>query len=105
MLSKNKTDISDYSRDIAQALVEYRAGARKTDRKNLLEKEFFKTSKTEMLKALEKIASDDTVEPGIVEKMNSLRDQVHFLSREDFTYFVLLLKFDYAYAERNSQTQ
>ena len=103
MLSKNKTDISDYSRDIAQALVRYRAGGRKLDRKNLLEKNFFKTSKNEMLKALDTIVSDEKVEDEVAEKMNGLRDQVHFLSKEDFTYFVLLLKFDYAYAERNSQ--
>lgn len=105
MLSKNKTDISDYSRDIAQALVQYRAGGRKLDRKNILEKEFFKTSKTEMLKALEKIVADDTVETAIVDKMNSLRDQIHFLSKEDFTYFVLLLKFDYAFAEHQFNNQ
>lgn len=105
MLSKNKTDISDYSRDIAQSLVKYRAGARKLDRKNLLEKEFFKTNKLDMLKALDKIVSDESVEQEIVEKMNSLRDQLHFLNKEEFTYFILLLKFDYAYAERNSQKQ
>ena len=101
MLSKNKTDISEYSRDIAQALVRYRFGGRKNDRKTLLESNFFKTNKNEMLKALDTIVSDETVENDIVEKLNGLRDQVHFLSKEDFTYFVLLLKFDYAYAERN----
>lgn len=105
MLSKNKTEVSEYSRDIAQALKRYRAGGRKNDRKNLLENDFFKTNKNEMLKALDIIVSDENVEKDIAEKMNSLRDQVHFLSREDFTYFMLLLKFDYAYAERNSDNQ
>jgi hypothetical protein len=105
MLSKNKTEISDYSRDIAQALVRYREGGRKNDRKNLLENDFFKTNKNEMLKALNIIVSDETVDKDIVERMNGLRDQVHFLSKEDFTYFVLLLKFDYAYAERNLNNQ
>lgn len=103
MLSKNKTDISEYSRDIAQALVRYRAGGRKLDRKNLLENEFFQTNKVKMLEALNKIISDDSVEPEIKEKMNSLRDQVHFLSKEDFTYFITLLKFDYGYAEFKNQ--
>jgi hypothetical protein len=103
MLSKNKTDVSEYSRNIAHALVSYREGGRKNDRKNLLEKEFFKTNKKEMLKALDIIVSDPSVTNEIAEKMNSLRDQVHFLSQEDFAYFILLLKFDYAYAERNSQ--
>lgn len=105
MLSKNKTEISDYSRDIARALIKYRMSGRKNDRKNLIEKDFFKTSKNEMLKALDKIVSDSTVELEIADKMNSLRDQLHFMSKEDFTYFVLLLKFDYAYAEREFDNQ
>lgn len=66
MLSKNKTEISDYSRDIAQALVRYREGGRKNDRKNLLENDFFKTNKNEMLKALNIIVSDETVDKDIV---------------------------------------
>jgi len=105
MLSKNKTEISDYSREIAQALVLYRNGGRKNDRKNLLENDFFKTSKNDMLRALETIISDESVEMEVVEKMNGLRDQLHFMSREDFTYFMLLLKFDYAYADRHFDNQ
>ena len=105
MLSKNKTEVSEYSREIAQALVRYRAEGRRNDRKNLLENDFFKTNKNEMLKALNIIVSDETVNKDIVEKMNGLRDQVHFLSKEDFSYFVLLLKFDYSYAEHNSNNQ
>lgn len=104
MISKNKTEISDYTRDIATTLVEYRKGGRKNDRKNLLEKEFFKTSKREFLKALHKIVADETVEMKIIEKINSLRDYIHFTNKDEFTYFILLLKFDYSYAERNSQT-
>lgn len=103
MLSKNKTDISDYSRDIAQALVRYRAGGRKLDRKNLLENEFFQTNKIKMLEALNKIVTSDEVEQEIKDQMNSLRDQVHFMSREDFSYFITLLKFDYSYAEFKNQ--
>lgn len=105
MLSKNKTEISDYSREIAQALVRYRNGGRKNDRKNLLENDFFKTSKNDMLRALETIITDDSVDMEIVEQMNGLRNQLHFMSREDFTYFTLLLKFDYAYADRHFDNQ
>lgn len=105
MISKNKTEISEYTRDIATSLVNYRKGGRKNDRKNLLEKEFFKTSKKEFLKAIDKIVSDDTVEMEIVEKMNSLRNYIHFTNKDEFSYFILLLKFDYSYAERNSQTK
>ncbi len=103
MLSKNKTDVSNFSRDIAQALVRYRAGGRKLDRKNLLEKEFFQTNKIKMLEALNKIVASDDVEQEVKDKMNVLRDQVHFLTREDFAYFITLLKFDYGYAEFKNQ--
>jgi hypothetical protein len=58
-----------------------------------------------MLRALETIISDESVEMEVVEKMNGLRDQLHFMSREDFTYFMLLLKFDYAYADRHFDNQ
>jgi hypothetical protein len=105
MISKNKNEISEYTRDIAASLVKYRSAGRKNDRKNLLEKEFFKTNKKEFLKALDKIVSDDSVELDIIEKMNSLRDYIHFTNREEFSYFILLLKFDYSYQERISQTK
>ncbi len=103
MISKNKTEISDYTRDMASVLVKYREGAKKRDRANLLEKKLFATKrKTEFLEALIEIVNDDTVDLDIIEKINELRDKVHFLNQEDFTYFILLLKFDYAYQERIS---
>lgn len=103
MISKNKAEISDYTRDIAAALVKYREGATKRDRANLLEKKLFATKrKTEFLEALIEIVKDGSVDMEIVEKMKGLRDRVHFMSQEDFGYFVLLLKFDYAYQERIS---
>jgi len=103
MISKNKEEISDYTRNMGKVLVDYRAGAKKTDRKNLIEKELFASvSKTKFLEALIKIVTDDSVDIKIVEQMNELRDKAHFMTQDDFRYFVLLLKFDYAYAERNS---
>jgi hypothetical protein len=103
MISKNKTEISDYTRDMASVLVKYREGAKKRDRANLLEKKLFATKrKTDFLEALIEIVSDKTVEVEIIKKINDLRNRVHFLSQEDFTYFILLLKFDYAYQERIS---
>lgn len=103
MLSKNKQEISDYTRDIAAALVRYREGARKLDRKTLLEKRLFATKqKNQFLEALIDIVNDTEVDLEIVEKVKDLRDKIHFMSKEDFTYFILLLKFDYAYQERIS---
>ncbi|MGK0365519.1 MAG: hypothetical protein ACI85O_002585 [Saprospiraceae bacterium] len=103
MISKNKTEISEYTRDIAAALVQFKDAGRKNDRKNLLEKDFFKTNKKEFLKALDTIVSDKSVDISIVEKMNSLRDYIHFTNKEEFAYFILLLKFDFSYEERQSQ--
>lgn len=103
MISKNKTEISDYTQEIAAALVKYRDGGRKNDRKNLLETQLFaKKSKSAFLEALIEVISNPEVEIEIVEKIKTLRDRIHFMSREDFTYFILLLKFDYAYQERIS---
>lgn len=103
MISKNKTELSDYTRDIASALVKYREGARKMDRKNLLEKKLFASKrKVDFLEALIEIIIDDSVSIDIINKVNDLRDRVHFMNREDFIYFILLLKFDYSYQERIS---
>jgi len=103
MISKNKQEVSDYTRDIANALVTYRGNARRTDRKNLIEKELFATkNKGKFIEALTNIVKDDSVKMEIIEKMNELRNYIHFLNNDEFSYFILLLKFDYAFAERNS---
>lgn len=103
MLSKNKQEISDYTTDIAKALVQYREGARKNDRKNLLEKKMFASKRKEdFLEALIEMITDPEVEKPIIDKIKDLRDSVHFMNREDFIYFILLLKFDYNYQERIS---
>ena len=42
------------------------------------------------------------VDPESLETFKTLRDKVHLMTAEDFGYFVVLLKFDYAYQEKNS---
>ena len=37
-----------------------------------------------------------------VDLLKELRDRVHLMSSEDFSYFLVLLKFDYAYVEREN---
>lgn len=106
MISKNKEEISDYTQSVATALVKYRDGAKesRTNRKNLLEKQLFAAKrKNEFLGALINIVNDNDVEIEIVKSLKELRDRVHFMSNEDFVYFSLLLKFDYAYEERMSK--
>ncbi|MDR3665909.1 MAG: hypothetical protein P4L35_03590 [Ignavibacteriaceae bacterium] len=103
MLTKNKEEIADYTKEIAAALVQYRAGARKLDRKTLLEKKLFASSKkNNFIEGLIEIISDSDVDLSIIEKVNDLKSYVHYLNNDDFVYFWLLLKFDYAYQERIS---
>ncbi len=103
MISKNKEEISDYTEKVAATFVKYREGARKTDRNNLLEKKLFATKrKNEFLEALIEIVRDDEVDIEIVHTVKELRDKVHLMSNDEFVYFALLLKFDYAYQERKS---
>ena len=103
MITKNKEELLDYTSGIAKALVKYREGARGNERKNLLEKQLFATSrKRDFLKALNDIVSDSSVEKDIIEQMKELRNRAFLMNDEDFSYLSLLLKFDYAYQERIS---
>ena len=101
MITKNKTEMLEYTTSIAKALIRYREGARKRDRANLLENELFASSgKKAFLESLNKIANDDTVDQEIIEQIKELRDRAYLMNDQEFTYLLLLLKFDYAYQER-----
>lgn len=103
MISKNKEELLEYTTNIAKALVKYREGARKLDRKNLLEKQLFATTKKrDFLTALNAIVTDSTVKDEIIQQVKELRDRAFLMNDEDFSYLALLLKFDYAYQERFS---
>lgn len=102
MLTKNKQELLDYTTEIAKALVKYREGARKRDRANLIEEKLFANkSKSNFLEHLIEIVNDDTVENDIIQKISELRDRAFLMNKEDFGYLWLLLKFDYAKAERD----
>lgn len=99
MITKNKEESLEYTAEVAEALHEYREGSTKTDRKNLVKSELLAAkSKKPFLDALTTVIND--VDKNKLEMFKSLRDKVHMMSVEDFGYFVVLLKFDYAYAER-----
>lgn len=101
MLSKNKEEITDYTLELAELIQRYRKGATGTERKNLIEKELwgatskknFITALTEMIKGLD---NED------LEKLKTLKDEVHMMTNEEFGYFKTLLKFDYAFIEKNN---
>ncbi|MFV0522393.1 MAG: hypothetical protein ACK5MI_08225 [Mangrovibacterium sp.] len=108
MITKNKEENLNYSREVAEALHEYRARGSKTDRVNLIQGDLLGAkSKKAFIDALVKVVVDTTADI-LKEKCNEeslrvykeLRDRVHMMNSEDFGYFVVLLKFDYAYTER-----
>jgi len=100
MITKNKEESLEYTAEVAKALHAYRAEATKNDRKNLIQSELLVAkSKKNFLDALTTVIKD--VDATSLPLFKELRDRVHLMSAEDFGYFVVLLKFDYAYAERN----
>lgn len=101
MLNRNKKEVSDICRRFAQNLVEYRKSAKKNDRKNLIQEDLLGAiNQSGFLSALSQIASDSSVGDDMVEAANEMRDAAHFTSSADFKYFIALLKFDYAYQDR-----
>lgn len=101
MITKNKQEDLHYSEEVAQALKKYKADATKRDRANLLENELLKAkSKKQFIDGLASLIKD--VDPELLETFKKLRDKVHLMTVEDFGYFVVLLKFDYAYQEKKS---
>jgi len=101
MITKNKQEDLHYSEEVAIVLKKFRADAKKRDRANLIENELLQAkTKKQFLDGLATLIKD--VEPELLEKVKVLRDKVHLMNAEDFGYFVVLLKFDYAYQEKNS---
>lgn len=99
MITKNKEESLEYTLEVAKALHEYREGSKKADRLNLIKSELLVSkSKKGFLDALTTIIRDVDIETLTLFK--TLRDKVHMMTSEDFGYFVVLLKFDYAYQER-----
>ncbi len=108
MITKNKEESLEYTKEVAEALHAYRNRAKKTDRINLIQSELLiARSKKVFINALVKIVEDtkkDITEyelnESVLDVFKTLRDRVHMMSSDDFGYFVVLLKFDFAYVER-----
>ncbi len=103
MITKNKEEVLDYTSDIAKKLSEFKlAGDKKISAKrghlidNLFSagnKKIFLSNLTDILK-LEEDKNRDY--------LKELRDRVHLMNNEDFGYFVTLLKFDFAYQQKEN---
>ncbi len=101
MLSKNKEQITDYTLELAGLIQRYRAAAKGTDRKNLIEKDLLGTkSKKGFIDALTEMVKG--IDGGDLTKIKQLKDEVHLMTNEEFGYFNTLLKFDYAFVEKQS---
>ncbi len=101
MLSKNKEEITDYTMGLAETFQRYRAGSKKTDRKNLIEKELFAAPKKGgFIEALTQMVND--LEGDDLNTIKKLKDDVHLMTNEEYSYFCTLLKFDYAFVEKQS---
>jgi len=99
MLSKNKEEITDYTQEVAQVILNYRNSGKGTGRKNLIENELFaSTSKKKFVEAL--IAMIPDLEEESLISIKKLRDEVHLMTNEEFGYFSTLLKFDYTFFEK-----
>jgi len=101
MITKNKQEDLHYSEEVAKALKKYRAIGTNRTRINLIENKLFAAkSKKQFLDGLATLIND--VDPELIDTFKLLRDKVHLMTSEDFSYFVVLLKFDYAYQEKKS---
>lgn len=101
MISKNKEQIKDYTLELAKLILRYRNNAKGTTGKNLIEKDLFGAkSKRGFIDALTIMIP--TLEGADLEALKNLKDEVHLMTNEEFGYFSTLLKFDYAFTEKQS---
>lgn len=101
MISKNKEQITDYTLELAKLILRYRKNAKGTTGKNLIEKDLFGAkSKRGFIEALTVMISD--LKDADLEALKNLKDEVHLMTNEEFSYFGTLLKFDYAFEEKQS---
>jgi hypothetical protein len=101
MISKNKEEIKDYTLELAYLIQKYRSGAKGTDRKNLIEKDLLGAkSKKGFIDALAEMING--VDKEDLSAIKNLKDEVHLMTNEEFGYFNTLLKFDYAFVEKQA---
>jgi len=101
MLSKNKEELIEYTPELAKVILKYRNSGKGTSHITFVEKELWgsRTKKgfienlTIMVKDLE---LDDLI------AIKNLKNEIHLMTNEEFGYFATLLKFDYAFLEKQS---
>ncbi len=101
MISKNKEEVTEYTLELAETFLRYRNSGTKNDRKTLVEKELFESkSKKGFIEHLTTMIKD--LEPDELVIIKNFKDEIHLMTNEEFGYFSTLLKFDYAFLEKQS---
>ena len=100
MLNKNKEEVTEYTLELAKTILKYRNSGTKNDRKTLVENLFENKSKKGFIESLATMIKDLGSEDLLV--MKNLKDEIHLMTNEEFGYFSTLLKFDYAFLEKQS---
>ncbi|HPM09855.1 MAG TPA: hypothetical protein PK941_05345 [Paludibacter sp.] len=97
MITKNKQEDLHYSEEVSKALVAYRNADKKlsTGRKNKLENLLSAKTKKNFLEVLTELVKDFDADNSAL--LKELETKVYLMTSEDFGYFIVLLKFDYAY--------
>ncbi len=103
MITKNKEEQLDFSERVAKALYDYRRSDKKGSTKfaNNVTQLLQAGTKGAFLKHLTEIIQSSEWDSDSLDLFKELRDFVHYLPPEEFRYFNVLLKFDYAYQERS----
>ncbi len=97
MITKNKEENLNYSMEIAEILYEYKVSARvekKLIDEGLLKAKSKKYFMSELANLIGVIPKEQT------QKIKDFRDKVYLMNEEEFGYLLVLIKFDYAFVER-----
>ncbi|NIK73905.1 hypothetical protein FHS56_001418 [Thermonema lapsum] len=107
MITKNKEEQLEYSKEVAQALHELlkeKAQEKQGSTRylNLVNELLESATKYEFFKALNNLVKELPAEHERLSTFKELRDYVHGLPVEDFRYFSVLLQLDYAFIEKEA---
>lgn len=100
MLSKNKEEVTEYTLQLAKTILKYRTSGTKNDRKTLVEGLFESKAKRGFIESLTVMVKD--LDPDDLVIIKNLKDEIHLMTNEEFGYFSTLLKFDYAFLDKQS---
>lgn len=102
MITKNKEEDLNYSSEVAKKISKFRSSDKKGSTKygNLINELFSSSNKKTFLNNLTEVLKFEKDENK--EYLKELRNKIHLMNNEDFGYFSTLLKFDYAYEQKEN---